>query len=122
EEVLTLQSGPVTIEASLEAGQHSLEFLEEGGHIELTGVCVAEADEAHVARGFRILLSSPANVVVLSRPSWWTLSRLLALLGLMAALVLATAIWIGLLRRRVERQTEMLRKTLESTEDGIIVA
>ncbi len=122
EDVLTLQSGPVTIEASLEAGQHSLGLLQEGGHIQLTGVCVAEADEAHVSHGFRILLSSPANVVVLSRPSLWTLDRLLALVGLMAALVLATAIWIGLLRRRVERQTEMLRKTLESTEDGILAA
>jgi signal transduction histidine kinase len=122
EEVLTLQSGPVTFGASLEAGRHSLSFLEEGSRLQLIGVCVAEADEAHVARGFHVLLSSPADIVVLSRPSWWTLGRLLALVGLMAALILAAAMWVGLLRRRVQGQTEMLRETLESTENGILVA
>jgi signal transduction histidine kinase len=122
EEVLTLQSGPVTFGASLETGHHSLSFLEEGSRLQLTGVCVAEADEAHVARSFHVLLSSPADIVVLSRPSWWTLGRLLALVGLMAALILAAAMWVGLLRQRVQGQTEILRETLESTENGILVA
>ncbi len=122
EEVLTLQSGPVTVEASLEIGHRSLDSLEEGSRIQLTGVCVAEADQAHVARDFRMLLSSPADIVILSKPPWWTLARLAALLGLMAALVLATALWVALLRRRVGRQTEVLRETLEATENGILVA
>jgi len=122
EEVLTVQSGSVTVEASLEVGHRALDFLEEGGRIQLTGVCVAEADEAHVAHGFRLLLSSPADIVILARPSWWSLGRLLALVGLLAVFVLATAVWVWLLRRRVQQQTEMLRETLESTENGILVA
>jgi PAS domain S-box-containing protein len=110
EQVLTLQSGPVTFEASLEASQGTLDFLQEGSHLQLLGVCVTEADDTHVARGFRILLSSPADVVILSQPSWWTLSRLLVLIGLMAGLILCAAIWVGLLRRRVGRQTTSLER------------
>ena len=113
EEVLTLQSGLVTFRASLEEGRRPFAFLQEGSRIQLTGVCVAEADDTHVARGFRILLSSPAAIVILSRPSWWTLGRLLALVGLMAALILAIAVWVGLLRRRVKHQTDIIRQRYE---------
>ena len=113
QELLTLQSGPVMFEAGLEIGRHSLDFLREGSRIQLTGVCVAKADEAHVAQGFRLLLSSPADIVVLSRPPWWTFGRLLALLGLMAALIVAAAIWVGLLKRRVKRQTDIIRQRYE---------
>ncbi|MBZ5595174.1 MAG: response regulator [Acidobacteriia bacterium] len=126
EQVLTLQSGPVTFEASLEGAQDALDFLREGSHLQLVGVCVTEADETHVARAFRVLLSSSSDIVILSQPSWWTLSRLLVLVGLMAALILGTAIWAGLLRRRVEDQTtsldrerSLLRTIMEAIPDYV---
>ena len=126
EQVLTLQSGPITFEASLEASQGALDFLREGSHLQLMGVCVTEADQTHVARAFRVLLSSPADIAILSQPSWWTLSRLLALVGLMAALILCTAIWAGLLRRRVEhqatsleRERSLLRTIMETIPDYV---
>jgi PAS domain S-box-containing protein len=126
EQVLTLQSGPITFEASLEASQGALDFLREGSHLQLVGVCVTEADQTHVARAFRVLLSSPADIAILSQPSWWTLSRLLVLVGLMAALILCTAIWAGLLRRRVEhqatsleRERSLLRTIMETIPDYV---
>jgi len=126
EQVLTLQSGSVTFKASLEAAQDALDFLREGSHLQLVGVTVTEADETHVARAFRILLSSPADIVILSQPSWWTLSRLLVLVGLMAALILGTVIWAGLLRRRIEDQTtsldrerSLLRTIMETIPDYV---
>ena len=122
EQLLTLQSGPVTFEASLDGSQDTLDFLRDGSHLQLVGVCVTEADETHVARAFRILLSSPAAIVILSQPSWWTLSRLLVLVGLMAALVLGIAVWAGLLRRRVEDQSTTLdreRSLLRTIMDAI---
>src|SRR5208337_2421915 len=59
--------------------------------------------------------------VLLKTPPWWTVGRLVALLSLMALLILATAGWVWLLRRRVERQTGVIRSTLESTADGLLV-
>jgi len=108
EQVLTMQSGPVTFEAAIESSPGALDFLREGSHIQLAGVCVTEADETHVARAFRILLSSPADITILSQPSWWTSGRLLALVAFMGAFVLGTVIWAGFLRRRVDDQTASL--------------
>ena len=126
EQVLTLQAGPVTFEASLEGTPESLDFLREGSHLQLAGVCVTEADETHVARAFRILLSSPAGIVILSQPSWWTLGRLLVLIGFMAAVILGIVIWAGLLSRRVEDQTasldrerSVLRTIMEAIPDYV---
>jgi len=126
EQVLTLQSGPVTFEASLEGAQDALDFLREGSHLQLAGICVTQADETHVARAFRILLSSPAGIVILSQPSWWTLNRLLMLVAFMAALILGIVIWAGLLRRRVEdqsttldRERSLLRTIMECIPDYV---
>jgi signal transduction histidine kinase len=40
-----------------------------------------------------LLVHSPANIRVLAKPPWWNLKRLLALVGILAALLLAVLIW-----------------------------
>ncbi len=126
DQVLTLQSGPVTFEARLESGPAALDFLREGSHLRLAGVLVTEADETHVSRAFRILLASPADIAILSQPSWWTLQRLLVLVGCMGVLILGIVIWAGLLSRRVEdqstsldRERSLLRTIMECIPDYV---
>jgi len=126
EQVLTLRSGPITFEASLEGVPDALDSLRESSQLRLTGVCVTEADETHVARDFRILLSSPADIVVLSQPSWWTLNRLLVLIAIMGALILGIVVWAGFLRQRVEdqstsldRERSLLRTIMECIPDYV---
>jgi two-component system NtrC family sensor kinase len=59
-----------------------------------------------------------AGVLAPSSHSWWGRSHLLLTL---AALVFAVLGWVIVLRRRVRTQTALLRATLESTPDGILV-
>jgi two-component system sensor histidine kinase/response regulator len=113
EQVLTLRSGEVTFEASVGAESHSLARLEEGSRIQVTGVCVAQADEAHVARSFRVLVSSPSDIVVLKRPSWWTVRHASQVLGWVGLIFLVPVLWVVLLRRRVQQQTAVIRQRLE---------
>ena len=80
-----------------------------------------ESNENHDAIGFHILLRGPEDIILLKTPPWWTVGRLAALLSLMALLILAIAGWVWLLRRQVERQTGVIRSTLESAADGILV-
>ncbi len=120
EDLLTLQSGSTTFEAGIEGAADFLDKLPPGSYLRLTGVCITEANAAHAARGFRILLASSEDIAVLQRPSWWTLTKLIVLVSAMAGLMLVTFAWIGMLNRRVAQQTELLRETLESTEDGIL--
>ena len=120
-QVLTLQSGNATFNAELPRGGDQLRPFEAGSELRLTGVCVVESNENRAATGIRILLRGPEDIVLLKTPPWWTVGRLLALLSLMALLILATAGWVRLLRRRVEEQTGVIRSTLESTADGLLV-
>jgi PAS domain S-box-containing protein len=123
EAVLELQAGQVTFRAVLSSGTKSspLGSLRAGSLLQLTGVSIIEADENHEAKGFEILLRSPADVVVLEPPSWWTARRIAWLLVILAGIVIWISFWVVVLRRRVEERTETIRATLESTVDGILV-
>ena len=120
ETVLTLGSRGITFTASLESPLQI--SLQEGSLVRVTGVCLAEADEARVARAFRVLLRAPRDVVVVARPPWWTLKSLALVISLMAVAIIGTMVWVRALRRTVERQTALIRKTLHCTADGILVA
>jgi PAS domain-containing protein len=95
--------------------------IRNGSQLRLVGVWSVETDEKGRPAAYRILLRSPADVVVLREPSWWTAQRILVVLGFLAGVVLLVLIWVAALRRRVEERTEALRAALESTADGILV-
>ena len=58
---------------------------------------------------------------MLQQASWWNLQRTLILLGFAGLLIVGVLVWVRMLRRRVQQQTEIIRATLESTADGILV-
>ena len=82
--------------------------LEVGSTITVTGVCVINTDNwntDHVPDPHPQLFlvpSSPADIVILSRPPWWTPERLLTLLGLFAAALLGVIGWNVSLNRRAK--------------------
>ena len=119
--VLTLQSGNTTFNAELSGGGDRFTPYEAGSELKVRGVCLVESNENRDVTGFRILLRGPEDIVLLKTPPWWTVGRLATLLSLMALLILATAGWIWLLRRQAERQSGVIRSTLESAADGILV-
>nr|MDB6138394.1 histidine kinase [Verrucomicrobiaceae bacterium] len=85
--------------------------------VEVTGICRVETASGKgfnsKPRTLSLWLRSAADVQVLKAPSWWTVERLLSALGLLAAAMLAAAIWILLLRKRVKQQTEALRDRIK---------
>jgi PAS domain S-box-containing protein len=72
-----------------------------GSRLRLTGVCT-------------VIVDSPESIIVLARPSWWTLRNTLVLLASLAGLTLAIGVWVVVLRRRVNAQTDVIRRRLES--------
>ena len=100
----------------------------EGSWVRVTGVCVngraADALEPGAAVGaaaplaggssqpvsFHLLLGSPDAVEVIKAPPWWTLRRVLAVSGVLAAAAVAALAWVAALRRRVARQTGLIRE------------
>lgn len=120
-QVLGLQSGPRALEATLPGPSGRLPTLLAGSRVEVTGfnqVRWAAGDRAGdwggepVSATIHLLLRSPADVVLLERPPWWSWQHTA---GVMVALVLVLSgslVWIRTLRRRVEERTHALRETM----------
>lgn len=116
QEVLELQEGDTTFRAEMEkpTGTPSLDSFRLGCLLELTGIRQIEVNENRVPRAFRLLLRSPADIVVLKRPPWWTLRKGLVALAMLMSAVFAVLCWVAVLRRRVRSQTKLIRERLES--------
>ena len=121
--ILAMQSGNVIFSARIARRDVTpgIRSLRNGSRLQLTGVWSVDSDEKGRPAAYRILLRSPADIVVLQEPAWWTRLRVLVLFGFLAGIILVAVLWVIVLRRRVEEKTEALRGALESTADGIIV-
>ncbi len=116
EQILIAESGRVIVQAQLEDPKPDsrLSSIERGSRIRLTGICSIKSDAGSGPAALRILLRSPGDVLVLSRPSWWTFRHGLWLFCALAALFLATAAWVTVLRRRLRAQTEIIKRRFEA--------
>ncbi|HTV60997.1 MAG TPA: PAS domain S-box protein [Verrucomicrobiae bacterium] len=105
--------------AYLETKDGGMDFanLENGDTVAVTGVCLIEtgtwqAGQTWRAKSFRILMRSNADVAVLKSPPWWNLQKLLWAVGILGVIVLAAFAWVANLRRRVQKQTRIIREKL----------
>lgn len=122
EYVLVSQSSNLVFNAHLSQSpehQRTVLALQKGSELELTGICLVEEvrqtpkPSTFLPSSFRLVLRSPADIVTIKRPSWWTPQRLSVVLGVMSLLIAAALIWIRLLNRKVRKQTEIIRKAVE---------
>jgi PAS domain S-box-containing protein len=122
EQFMALQTGGFAFHAFLgqDADNEAFASLQNGSEVLVTGICLIErgsswqAGETWRAKSFRLLLRSAADVKVLKAPPWWTLEKLLWMIAVLAVIVLAAFIWVGVLRRRVQKQTEIISQKLQA--------
>src|ERR1017187_6640631 len=121
--VFTLQLGTLTFTAQLpeHAVTPEARSIRDGSQLQIMGVWSVETDEYRRPTTYRVLLRSAGDIVVLQQASWWTGPHLLGLLTVLGGVILLGALWVAILRQRVEEKTETVRATLESTGDGILV-
>jgi signal transduction histidine kinase/ActR/RegA family two-component response regulator len=120
--VLTLQAGRHIFNAYLEGTPHfaqDLAALMPGSVLQVTGVCLVEAERSRATnfptvQGFELHLRTAADVAVLRSASWWSIARVMWVLGGLTIVVLTGLAWIVVLRRRVREQTAYIRRQLET--------
>lgn len=95
--------------------------VQPGSVVDVAGICITDVDAAGLPFSFHLLLRSPGDLRVKIAPPWWNLERLVVVLTLLALAIVAAFAWVVILRRRVEAQTEIIRKSIESTADGMLV-
>ena len=122
DEFLVLQSGGFIFHAYLERKVSGVDFayLQNGSQVAVAGVCRIELGgdwragaDGH-AKSFNLLLRSPGDITVLARPPWWNFQRMLWAAGLLAAVMLTALAWAAVLRRRVHKQTAIIRRQLQT--------
>jgi len=118
--VLEMQAGSQPFFARLPADNlHA--YPRVGSRLGLVGIYLAQGGDQRTGNGvagFELLLNSPADIVVLSQPSWWTLQRLLGLVGVLLFALLLTSVWITQLRRQVEQRTAQLHLEIREREQA----
>jgi signal transduction histidine kinase len=121
EQVLEMQSGLRTFAAHILSPDKSIRSLQAGSRLELTGVYLGEGGggaEARDINSFEVLVHDAAGIRVLARRPWWTLRRLLILVGILSGVLALAAIWINLLRRQVEKRTNQLQREIHEREQA----
>ena len=121
EQVLELQVGVEKFVARLNSDQNQIFDWPIGSKLKLTGVFSALNGGRSASRyvdSFELLLDSPTNVQVIARPPWWTLGRLLAVVGALIIGLMLTLIWISSLRRQVDRRTVQLHREISQREQA----
>jgi signal transduction histidine kinase/DNA-binding response OmpR family regulator len=122
-QVLTLQAGTHTFNAFLEntPGNEEMEFLRNGSLIQVAGICLVETDKSRVndsgrtyIQSFHLLVRTPEDMKVLVSAPWWTPKHLFQALAAMSIFSVAVFAWVVILRRRVSKQTGVIRRQLKT--------
>lgn len=111
---LLLQSGETIFNAVLPlADPLAAPHLEDGSKLSVRAFCVIHYDSFQKAESFRLLLRSPGDIQVVSRPPWWSQGRALWALAIASAVGGLGLFWVFTLRRRVAHQTTVISDKLQ---------
>ncbi len=116
--VLALQSARGVFTAELDArGSEVLGRLETGSLLRVTGICSVQTDMTGETTGFKMLVPNAASIAVVEPAPYFTPKRLLILLTITLAILLAAALWAYFLaQRNLRLRAEIREKAAVSAE------
>ena len=113
---LLLNCGKYNISVDANARADVLGDLTAGYAIEVSGVCLLEADRwqptnifPHL-KGFSVVVRPADSIRILQRPPWWTPQRFLVVIALLLALIALLFCWSVALKKVAERKGRQLFK------------
>ncbi|HYG21742.1 MAG TPA: ATP-binding protein [Verrucomicrobiae bacterium] len=115
--LLELQADSHTFTARLNNQSGFLPLVPMGSQVRISGLyslLAGHANHSNSPQPFELFLNSPSDLVVLSRPAWWTLQHTLLAMGAMTLFLVLSSVWITALRRRVDLRTRELRDEIET--------
>ena len=111
---MALECGKYIIPVDANACPQALEGIDIGCKIEVSGTCLIETDNwrpnapfPHV-EGFALIVRTPKDVRILSRPPWWTTGRLMTVIGALLVALTGVFVWNLSLTRLAERRGQEL--------------
>jgi len=119
------QAGSTAFSATLDHPPSGGLRIPNGSTVRLTGVCSVRADDFRMPQTFRLQMRSPQDVVLLRRPPWWTLERVVWMAGGLATVLLLALAWSVMLARknaalnREIRERHLAEGALRSAHDEL---
>jgi signal transduction histidine kinase len=110
--VLVLEEGDTLFRAQLAEPKAGAVTIRDGAWLRVTGICLAQLNYLS-PRTFQMVLRSPADLLVLRRPSWWTAQRMHWALYVLTGVLCGVGIWVWTLQKQVSRQTRSIRDKIE---------
>ena len=116
---MALACGKYIIPVDANACPQALAGVDIGCKIEVSGICLIEIDNwrpnapfPHI-EGFAVIVRTPDDVRILSRPPWWTTGRLLAVISALLVALVGVFAWNRSLNRLAERRgRELTEETI----------
>ena len=116
---LGLECDRIIVPVDASACPAAFDGVEIGCIVEVSGVCLIETENwrpnapfPHV-EGVAVVVRTPADVRIVSRPPWWTPERLLSVIGALLAAIAGIFAWNRSLNRLAERRgRELTAETL----------
>jgi signal transduction histidine kinase len=120
-QILELQTDQRVVETTLAKDSGAFPQLLKGSRLAVIGVCLNKsnrimADDQRVS-AFDLFVGSPADVVVLQQPAWWTLKRMMGVMALLVTVLVIALAWIRLLQQQVNERTRDLKEEIESHKE-----
>ncbi len=117
EETLVMQAGRTLFHARVPRTV-ALPPFGKGALLRLTGICNIKLGETRdvLPQDFELLLRSAHDITVLRSAPWWSMGRILTVLGFTVACVLVAFVWALTLRRRIRAQTRIIEAKLAQEE------
>jgi signal transduction histidine kinase len=118
-QVLEIQAGSWRFLARLKANEEFVRSLRIGSRLELVGVYCAQGGYQALGQDVAavdLLLNSPSDIKVLAQPSWWTLPKLLVIVGVLACVLAGMVLWITQLHRQVEKRTAEVETQIQNRQ------
>ena len=117
--IMYVQDGQNTVPVDISENRQVASLLSVGCQVRVTGTCVVDSPNwspnalCQKHNRFFLVVRSPDDIVILSRPSWWTRTRLLTAGGVILILLVAILIWNRSLIILAERRgRELLREQI----------
>ena len=112
--IMTIKSGDFAIPVDISANRGIADELSVGCRVAVSGTCIVETEAWSPysamprATGVTIVLRTPADVSVISQPSWLTPQKSYAIVGALLLAFLGIAIWNRALQRMVADKSREL--------------
>lgn len=116
QDILMLKDGDLVIPVELTTAKESLKRTSVGSRIAVTGICIVETETWRPTAGFPhatgvvIVPRSADDIVVLSRPPWWTPLRFLILIAVLFVLLVVILVWNRILQAVIRRKSHQLMR------------